>query len=273
MKITLIGDYCIDKWIYGTVTRINPEAPTPIFVSEYEETNMGMLGNVYENLQAFNPIGGGNEFRHDFSRLDQHAETKIRYVDKKSNYILFRNDIVKKQEKTSMKIGDSDLVIISDYNKGAVSEETIVRIIRESKGKVPVFIDTKKKLGFLDNIAKDNVFVKINEAEYNATKDDIDFDEMEYNLIITKGDRGADLYYNGINENFPGEKVEVANVCGAGDTFLAALSFHYVYNVSTKWFYYQTLQNSIQFANKCASIVVQRKGTAKLTYEDIKKLL
>ena len=53
MKVLLIGDSCIDKYVYGEVKRLNPEAPVPILEPKREESSKGMAWNVFDNLLAF----------------------------------------------------------------------------------------------------------------------------------------------------------------------------------------------------------------------------
>ena len=105
-----------------------------------------------------------------------------------------------------------------------------------------MFIDTKKILGEWYKKAK---FIKINEKEYNRTKLTV---TTNNNLIVTLGDKGC--LFN--DELFPVEKVEVKDMSGAGDTFLAGLVYEYL---NTK-----DISKAITFANQCATNVVQRRG-------------
>ena len=132
-----------------------------------------------------------------------------------------------------------DLIVISDYDKGFLSEEDIDFICSEHDN---VFIDTKKILGEWYKKAK---FIKINEKEYNRTKLTV---TTNNNLIVTLGDKGC--LFN--DEVFPVEKVEVKDMSGAGDTFLAGLVYEYL---NTK-----NISKAITFANQCATNVVQRRG-------------
>jgi len=88
-------------------------------------------------------------------------------------------------------------------------------------------------------------FIKINEAEYNRTKHTVDNTD---NMIITLGNNGCE--YQG--ENFPVEKVEVKDMSGAGDTFLAGLVVKYLQTAD--------IRDAIAFANDCSTNVVQRRG-------------
>ena len=108
-------------------------------------------------------------------------------------------------------------------------------------------MDTKKKLG---RWSKDCTWIKINEEEYQKTFNEIKhlnhiFDEK---LIVTLSEKGC--RYKG--EIFPVDKVEIKDLSGAGDTFLAGLVCNYLNT--------NDIKQAITFANECATKVVQRRG-------------
>jgi len=242
-KILLIGDNCIDIFVYGDCYRLNPEAPTPVFKEIYRNSFSGMSGNVLKNIQA---LGMDADF------LTHNNEIiKTRYVDQKSNYILLRIDNDDESNSKSIDFIDSinfsnyDLIIISDYDKGFLNEGDIKTILEKSKLS---FIDTKKPI---DTWIGSASFIKINEAEYKNPKNNLDFifTELSTKLIVTLGELGAK--YNG-KMYLPPKEVLVRDVVGAGDSFLASLSCHY--------FKYKNIEASINFANLCAGQVVNKKG-------------
>ena len=245
MKVLLIGDSCTDVYVYGDVKRLNPEAPVPILEPKREQTSQGMAWNVFNNLNAFGV---------DVDMVtNEETIIKTRYVDEKSNQQILRVDEegdVKKLELefTNDGMGDYDALVISDYNKGFITQEQLIELSSRFVG--PVFVDTKKKT------IPEGVFVKINEIE---------FEKLEHynsdNLIITRGGKGTE--YRG--KLYPAEKVNVFDVVGAGDTFLAALTFGYLSHLS--------IDKAIPIANKAASIAVSHTGTYVLTEEDINEIL
>ena len=115
--------------------------------------------------------------------------------------------------------------------------------------KIPVFIDTKKT----DLQRMQGAYVKINELEFSKLKTTCT------DLIITKGDKGAVMPSSNIS--FPAPNVEVVDVTGAGDTFLAALTY--------KWLETRMIDISIKFAISAASITVQHFGCYAPTIEEI----
>lgn len=242
-KILLIGDSCVDEYIYGICTRLNPEAPVPVMDYTRTETKPGMAANVFENLKAFNTAVT--------FLTNKETIIKTRFVDDKYNHQILRVDrheTLSPLEKTFFD-KSFDAIVISDYNKGFISKEKLFEIVETAH--CPVFIDTKKKI-IPD---KANCYIKINEAEYKA------LDNPPQNTITTLGDKGA--LYNGTV--YPTEKVTVFDVVGAGDTFLAALAYFYLLLGS--------IEKAIPHANKAASIVVQHIGTYVLTAEDVAKIL
>jgi len=145
VKILVIGELCVDRFIYGFVNRLCPEAPVPVLNPVEIRENNGMAGNVVNNLKA---LSDGIEVVH------WHQSNKIektRFVEKKSNQMIVRVDdgellkceslhyISPEQKKT---IAESDIVIISDYNKGYLSN-TIIREISEMSKLI--IMDSKKQ--------------------------------------------------------------------------------------------------------------------------------
>lgn len=251
-KVLVIGEFCKDVFIYGKSTRLNPEAPTPVFVPEYEEFNLGMAGNVYNNL---------NHLGLDVCTLEECNDgeiTKTRMVDTVSNYILLRVDtgddtitpITFRDINESYDLGDYGAIVISDYNKGFIAEDELARLFLFAKAKrVPTFMDTKKAIGAW---AEDCTYIKINESEYNNPKHkELPMDTLlRESLIVTMGSNGA-KYKDKIYET---KKVSVRDVTGAGDTFLSGLVYGYLK--------YGNIYQAIDTANQLASNVVSKKGVA-----------
>jgi bifunctional ADP-heptose synthase (sugar kinase/adenylyltransferase) len=231
-KVLLVGDSCVDEYYIGHCDRLSPEAPVPVVKIVEHYTAPGMAANVKTNLEKFN-------IDVDFI-TNNTTITKTRYIDQKSRQHLLRVDnepiISQWDGKIPTPLNHYDCIVISDYNKGFLDYENIEKIIREFKG--PVFIDTKKT-----NLSRFNgAFVKINELE-NKQKT-----SSNSNLIVTLGSKGA--MYN--NKVFPTKTVTVVDVCGCGDTFLAALTYQYLVT--------KHIDQAIMFANKAASLTVQREG-------------
>jgi len=244
MKVLLIGDSCTDVYIYGDVNRINPEAPVPILEPKREERTEGMAWNVYNNLNALGVYV-------DMMTQDEDI-TKTRYVHESSNQQILRLDEepkVKPFDKLEVE-NDYDALVISDYDKGFILQTQLFELCNWFNG--PIFIDTKK------SSIPGNAFIKVNQSEYEKIAHT---NFTMGNMIITRGNEGAE--YKGIL--YPAEKVKVFDVVGAGDTFLAALTYGYLK--------YGSIEEAIPLANRAAAIAVSHTGTYVLGDEDVKALL
>ena len=242
LKVLLIGDSCTDEYVYGSCERLNPEAPVPILKYSRKEIKNGMAWNVRENIESF-----GIEV---YMITNQETITKTRYIDEKYNQQILRVDNEPDLKPMNYDLPDEhfDALVISDYDKGFLSNEKVFELVEWFDG--PVFIDSKKT-----NLPKESCFVKINDLEFSK------LDNPSDNLIITRGSKGAE--YQG--KLYPGEKVDIFDAVGAGDTFLSALVYFYLKCGK--------IEEAIPYANKAAAIAVSNFGTYILTKEDVNEIL
>ena len=244
MSILIIGDSCKDVFIYGKSERLCPDAPVPVFIKQSKIENGGMALNVYDNIRSI------------YDNVDiitnPNPITKTRYVESKNNHMFLRVD---SEQKKLARIGDIksidlskySLVIISDYCKGFLDRKDIEYICNNHEN---VFIDTKKIIG--DYCINAHV-IKINEIEYNHNLEAmVDIDKFKEKLIVTLGSAGCQ--YRG--KRYPVSNVEIKDMTGAGDTFISALAVMYLKS--------ENMEKAINFANECATIVVQHKGVNKI---------
>lgn len=247
LNVLLVGDNCKDVYAYGHVNRINPEAPVPIFDYSHKESRLGMSGNVCLNLESL-----GCKITHVTGDMQS---TKTRFIDIRTGQQLLRmdEDLISDPIHLSEEILNTnyDCVIVSDYNKGSVTNTTIDTLIAVYN--CPIFMDTKKtNLNRFDRIyPPSTVYIKINELEYSKLI------SQHKNLIVTLGSKGAKFR----SKVYPTPKVSVADVCGAGDTHLAALAFMFCQTGD--------IEHSIRWANRAASITVQHLGVYAPTLEEI----
>ena len=249
-KVLLVGDACQDIYHYGYCDRLSPEAPVPVLKHNHSETRDGMCLNVRNNLIAFG-ISVTTLF-------NERKIRKERFVDLKTKQHLLRTDFgenllldpCSKTEIDRVSFSNLDALVISDYNKGFITASNIKYLLTKAKkANLRIFIDSKK-----DDLSYfEDCIIKVNQTEYSKVK----AFPRDYELIITTGEEGA--IWN--NQIYPTQRCDVFDVCGAGDTFLAALVFEYL---STNSF-----EESISFANKCSRLVVQKFGTHTLTKEDV----
>lgn len=237
MRILIIGDSCTDKFIYGKVGRLSPEAPVPILNPVETTENPGMAGNTMANCLAIAPDANVELW------TQPEQITKTRFVEKKSNHMFIRYDEGEEQisafDKDITYLEKYDLVIVSDYNKGFLSDKDIYQIGLMAPLSI---IDSKRQL--TDKMVANYSFIKLNESER------INNNKLEHpGIITTLGAKGAE--YQG--KLFPSPKPqETIDVSGAGDTFVAAFAIEYVKS--------RDAARAIEFANNMSAEVVQKRG-------------
>lgn len=247
VKILIIGELCTDVYVYGDVNRLSPEAPIPVINPIRYVQNAGMAGNVYQNILS---LVKNSEVLH-WSQSE--SITKTRYVHEKSNQMLLRVDegetkpvdpLLFLSSDMLQTIRESDLIIISDYNKGYLTEEMIIKISKEAKLSL---LDTKKKLN--DNTIENITFVKLNEVESKNNQELVE--KYPEKFILTLGSKGAKYKDRLYPSNKPQETIDVS---GAGDSFIASFGLMYLKT--------SDIEQSIEFANDVCSDVVNKRGVS-----------
>ena len=247
LNVLVIGDSCEDIYHFGRAERISPEAPVPIFNLIESEYHAGMAANVKANLDS---LGINNTLLTNTESI-----IKERYIDVRFKHHLLRVDRGETSSVVPLPTKDLigceltkyDGILIVDYDKGLITESNIKFLT--SKFKKPIFVDSKKP----DLSIFENCIIKINESENLKIKKY----PSSCELVVTLGERGA-CWKNNI---YPTESVEVFDVCGAGDTFFASFAAAYLLGDS--------IPAAIKFANRCATITVQKLGTYAPTLEEL----
>jgi bifunctional ADP-heptose synthase (sugar kinase/adenylyltransferase) len=248
-RILLIGEQCDDIFIYGDTPRLSPEGPAPVFIPKREVYNGGMGMNVMGNLMA---LGVDVDFEHQQSSI-----TKTRHIHESSNTLLLRID----EELNIDNIGDRlpkldfweyPMVVVSDYNKGFLTEEDIAYIGFKHPN---VICDTKKKLG---DWCKDLRFIKLNRSEFENNKEFIEENDWILEKLIITLDKDGCMYKGTM---YPTERVEIMDISGAGDTFVAGFVKEFLDS--------EDIPKSIQFGNRCSAQVVQKRGVTTIDYENL----
>ncbi len=238
MNILVIGETCQDKFIYCETTRFSPEAPVPVLNPIEIVENDGMSGNVVRNLKSLDKLNV--KHIHQIENI-----IKTRFVEKKSNHMFLRIDEGEKNITSferNIDFSPYDIVIVSDYHKGFLSDLDLVYIGLNSKLSI---LDSKRKLN--SEIISSYDFVKLNEIEYNNNQDLKESD----NIIVTLGSKGSMYKGNLFSSPDPQETIDVS---GAGDTFTSSFI--------TKFYETKNIEESIIWANKMSAIVVSKRGVA-----------
>ncbi len=301
-NILVVGDLMIDHYLWGSCERISPEAPVQVVDISKETTVLGGAGNVVNNLNALGAKvsvssvmgddANGNELVKMLHDIDVNTENLIiekeRKTSKKSRVIAVSQQILRYDKeskndilpKSAQKILDAlaktittfDIVILSDYGKGVLTEELSQGIIKlANKHSVKVLVDpkgkdfTKYRGAYLLTPNKKEAILAtgIDITDGTSLKEALLKLKNECDLdvsLITLSEDGIATYEKEVKV-FPTVAKEVFDVTGAGDTVIASIAFALSIGKS--------LQETAAFANLAAGVVVGKIGSATVTIDEI----
>ncbi len=299
-KILIVGDVMLDRYWSGSTSRISPEAPVMVVNVKDQKETVGGAANVALNIAALEGkatligIIGDDEAGQHVDALLQHDHiehslqktkthptiTKLRVLSQHQQMIrldfeenfkdIAKTDLLKHYE-TALK--DADLVILSDYNKGTLSDpQALIQLAR--KHNKTVMIDPK---GRDFTKYRGASFIKPNQKEFEAVVGECPTDEIMIDkakqqiaalelqgLLITRGAKGMLLVtHDGKVSTVAAHSGDLVDVTGAGDTVIAtfALALASDYSHSA----------AMHLANLAASIVVAKLGTATVSNAELTK--
>mgnify|MGYP001168923012 FL=1 len=292
IRVLLIGDFMIDKYIFGDSVRMSPEAPVPVLNPKKSYSTLGGAGNVALNLSVLGAsvtcvgyVGNDNDgvelvnllqrqqvnTQHIYTINSQTTVKERFYSNGKQVLRVDKEDIIKNWSPPSISELQSDkydLVIFSDYNKGVLNNSWFSEIESEN-----IFVDPKKNdLSFYSNAKI--ITPNLNELQRALGKEISDNKHLvsccekivtdlnlEY-IIAKQGEKGITVVgKDGFSKSFAAHSVNNVDVTGAGDTVISVFSLVYT---KTK-----NVIESVKIANAAASIVVGKKGTASVTIDEI----
>lgn len=249
-KVLIIGDIIIDKYVYGTSTRLSPEAPIPIVTYQHTEEKLGGAGLVYENLKSLGV---------DVELLDLSSPRSVKTrIICDGHYITRIDDdhitndawnIIKNKD-----FSDYEYVILSDYNKGVLDQAYNIIHHLNSFG-CKIIVDPKRQAMHYEGAW----IVKPNGKEFKELR----FDQWSGNIITTRADKSVDAVIDGKKYCIIPQQVEVADVTGAGDCFLAA--FVYALTIGKDY------GTCLEMATDAATESVKHVGTYVLTKKDFEE--
>ncbi|MFN3813635.1 MAG: D-glycero-beta-D-manno-heptose-7-phosphate kinase [Aquificaceae bacterium] len=293
LKVLVVGDVILDRYVFGRVERISPEAPVPIVEVEREDFRLGGAGNVASNLSSLGVktylagiIGEDYGMHIVYGLLKEKGIQTLLVKDaerpttEKTRIISLSQQLIRidredkkgvdgralKELMQSLDV-DVDGVILSDYAKGVVCKDVVSRV--KQKG-VFYSIDPKP-----DNmrIYRDAHLITPNEKEARSMFLADSITEIGWGLkkalnlrtlVITLGPKGMALFEDSF-KIFPARAKQVYDVTGAGDTVIAVLTASYLAGAS--W------EEACELANLCAGIVVGKLGTVTPSLEEVFKYL
>ena len=251
MKVLVIGDVIIDKYIYGTSERLSPEAPVPVVKHLREVETLGGAGLVYENLKSLGVDVTLMESDHGYRSVktrvicDGHYVTRID-DDKRASGNAVLADVL------SNDFSQYEYVILSDYDKGVLdnAKEIIAHI---NTFGCKVLVDPKRPASYYEGawLIKPNM---LEESQYG-------FGQHHWNWIITDAKGPVRARINKVMYTVEPEQVEVSDVTGAGDCFLAT----FVYGLTKGYDHTRCLELAV----KGATEAVKHVGTHILKEADL----
>ncbi len=297
-RVLVVGDVMLDRYWYGDVSRISPEAPVPVVRFRRSEDRPGGAANVARNAAALGArvtllsVVGDDEPGRRLTELvraekvmarlhrDRTIETtvKLRVVGPPRQQLLridFETEpsheiLRSKLADYAKRVAACDVVVLSDYGKGGLTH--IGRMIAlANRYRKPVLIDPKGS-DFARYSGATIITPNLNEfrAVAGAWKTEREFGERAQSLrrklkaqalLVTRGADGMTLFERGRRLHVPAQAREVSDVSGAGDTVIATLA---VMLGSDRAF-----EDSVRLANRAAGIVVGKFGTAVALPEEV----
>jgi len=299
--IAVIGDFMIDHYLWGKSERISPEAPVPVVEVKKEEDRLGGAGNVVNNLLALgsdvlvSTVIGKNSNRLLELLKEKNINTNGIFIDKeretiiKSRVIASNHQVIRYDKETKIPISKEyeenilnylrenieqiDLILLSDYEKGVLTESLTQKIIELSnRYNKKLIIDPKKNFAKYKNAW----MIKPNKKELStAVGMEINSEEdlikagwelkkklnLKY-LLVTLSEEGMALFGDEYIK-IPTIAKEVYDVTGAGDTVLASLGYFLSQS--------EDIKEAMHFANSAAAVVVSKIGSAVVTLEEIEE--
>jgi len=289
LKVLVVGDLILDRYLFGKVERISPEAPVPIVEVEREEFRLGGAGNVASNLRALGVetyLCGvvGVDYASSIIRgllkekgvKDLVVEDLQRPTTEKTRIISMSQQLLRIDSESKKKIEgevlkkvlerldiEVDGIIVSDYAKGVVCKEVMDRV----KEKEIFFSIDPRPIN--KELYMGAYLMTPNEKEAKEMQKEDNLEALGWKLkeelklktlIITLGAKGMALFDKEFKV-FPARAKQVYDVTGAGDTVIAVLSACSLLGID--W------ELSCELANVCAGIVVGKLGAVSPTPEEI----
>jgi rfaE bifunctional protein kinase chain/domain len=296
-SILVVGDILLDRYWFGEVERISPEAPVPIVRVEREEYRLGGAGNVALNIAALGArvtlvgIVGSDEAGHKLSSLldehqiassvkfDQTFPTMVKLRVSGRQQQLLRIDFEQRPSVESLVaihedfralVQSHDVVVLSDYGKGTLSGVDEMIAYARSRNR-PVLVDPK---GSDYSIYRGATLITPNRGEMLLVTgkwvDDTDLAAKAERLrcdlsldavLVTRSEEGMSLFDQTGEMRVSAAAREVFDVTGAGDTVIAT--------VATLIGAGQSIREAIPTANRAGGIVVGRFGTSTVNYGEL----
>jgi rfaE bifunctional protein kinase chain/domain len=297
-KVLVVGDVMLDRYWFGDVNRISPEAPVAVLKVDRVDERPGGAANVARNISALGAqatllsVVGDDEAGHCLEKLlcenanlkallhrDSSVSTiiKLRAIARHQQLLRIDFETPPSHEVLHAALEDfraqlplADVVILSDYGKGGLTHIAEMIRLARSMGK-PVLVDPKgddyaRYAGATLLTPNRSEFREVagswhNETELNGKAEKLRTELQLDALLVTRSEDGMSLYQANEVLHEPTHTREVFDVSGAGDTVIATLAVMLASGA--------TLSDAMRIANRAAGIVVGKLGTAVVSREEI----
>jgi len=296
-RVLVVGDAMLDRYWFGAVDRISPEAPVPIVKVSREEERMGGAANVALNVKTLGAqatlmtVVGDDEPARKLRRMleQQHIHAllgsdpnlytivKLRVIGRAQQLIRvdFENQpdhevLAGMLSEFERVLPEHGAVLFSDYGKGGLTHIPRMIELARAAGK-PVLVDPK---GSDYSRYADATVVTPNRAELAQVigawgseaqlQQRVDALRTEHRLgaiLLTRSEDGMSLFDSAGHLQVPAQAREVFDVTGAGDTVIATLAALLAVGL--------TLRDAMPLANRAGGIVVGKFGTASVSYDEL----
>jgi D-glycero-beta-D-manno-heptose-7-phosphate kinase len=296
-RVLVVGDAMLDRYWFGAVDRISPEAPVPVVRVNREEERLGGAANVALNVQALGAqatlltvVGDDEPARKLRAMLKRegvatvlgsdpklYTIVKLRVIGRSQQLIRVDFENQPDHEVLQLMLADyarvlpeHDAVLFSDYGKGGLTHIPKMIELARAAGK-PVLVDPKGS-----DYARyaGATAITPNRAELAQVIGDWDSEEQLQEraqalrtklaltgLVLTRSEEGMSLFDDAGHFQVPAQAREVFDVTGAGDTVIATLAALLACGA--------TLRDAVPIANRAGGIVVGKFGTASVTFEEL----
>ena len=300
-RVLVVGDVMLDRYWFGDVSRISPEAPVPVVHVQRTEERPGGAANVARNIASLGgratllSVVGDDEAGRSLAALLEkervttvfHKDTqlpttvKLRVIGRQQQLLRIDFETPPSREVLEDKLDDfesladsADIIILSDYGKGGLTHVSKMIAAAKAHGK-RILVDPKG-----DDFARYRgaTLLTPNRGEFRQVvgrwKDQADLagraevlrKELKLDaLLVTRSEEGMSLFSSTGAMHEPTQAQEVYDVSGAGDTVIATLGLMMAAGAD--------MQDAVRIANRAAGVVVGKLGTATVSREELISLL
>ncbi|MBA3354234.1 MAG: D-glycero-beta-D-manno-heptose-7-phosphate kinase [Blastocatellia bacterium] len=296
-RVLVVGDVMLDRYWFGDVERISPEAPVPVVRVQRKEERLGGAANVARNITALGgkagllAVVGDDEAGHVLTELLKNSgvdsqiytdaefatTVKLRIIGRRQQMMRldFENQpksevLLKHLDHYRALLADYELIVLSDYGKGGLAHIAQMIDMARQAGK-PVLVDPKG-----DDYSRyaNATIITPNRTELQEVvgrwKDEDDLQTRAQQLrrdlhidalLLTRSEEGMSLYTDDERFDVKAEAREVFDVSGAGDTVIAVLAVMIAAGMNPR--------DAVVAANRAGGIVVGKLGAATVSYEEL----